>query len=43
MTKLLLAEQCQHLTELGMDLAGTAAVAGQTPQLATQPTWATAR
>ena len=34
-TKLLLAEQSQHLTELGMDLAGAAAVTGQTPQLAT--------
>ena len=35
MTKLLLAEQSQQLTELGMDLAGAAAVTGQTPQLAT--------
>jgi alkylation response protein AidB-like acyl-CoA dehydrogenase len=34
-TKLLLAEQSQHLTELGMDLAGAAAVTGQTPHLAT--------
>ncbi|MDT5362758.1 MAG: hypothetical protein QOC69_4520 [Mycobacterium sp.] len=34
-TKLLLAEQSQHLTELGMDLAGSAAVVGLTPQLAT--------
>ena len=33
-TKLLLAEQCQRLTELGMDLAGSAAVVGHTPQLA---------
>jgi 3-oxochol-4-en-24-oyl-CoA dehydrogenase len=32
-TKLLLAEQSQRLTELGMDLAGSAAVVGQTPQL----------
>ena len=31
-TKLLLAEQSQHLTELGMDLAGSAAVVGQTPR-----------
>jgi alkylation response protein AidB-like acyl-CoA dehydrogenase len=34
-TKLLLAEQSQHLTELGMDLAGSAAVVGLTPQLTT--------
>jgi alkylation response protein AidB-like acyl-CoA dehydrogenase len=34
-TKLLLAEQSQHLTELGMDLAGPAAVVGLTPQLST--------
>jgi 3-oxochol-4-en-24-oyl-CoA dehydrogenase len=34
-TKQLLAEQSQHLTELGMDLAGPAAVTGQTPRLAT--------
>ena len=34
-TKLLLAEQSQHLTELGMDLAGSAAVTGRAPQLAT--------
>jgi alkylation response protein AidB-like acyl-CoA dehydrogenase len=34
-TKLLLAEQSQRLTELGMDLAGTAAVVGRAPQLAT--------
>jgi len=34
-TKLLLAEQSQRLTELGMDLAGSAAVSGLTPQLAT--------
>jgi 3-oxochol-4-en-24-oyl-CoA dehydrogenase len=32
-TKLMLAEQSQRLTELGMDLAGSAAVVGQTPQL----------
>ncbi|MBV8928385.1 MAG: acyl-CoA dehydrogenase [Mycobacteriaceae bacterium] len=32
-TKLLLAEQSQHLTELGMELAGTAAVVGQVPEL----------
>ena len=32
-TKLLLAEQSQRLTELGMNLAGSAAVVGQTPQL----------
>jgi 3-oxochol-4-en-24-oyl-CoA dehydrogenase len=32
-TKLLIAEQSQHLTELGMDLAGSAAVVGQTPEL----------
>jgi alkylation response protein AidB-like acyl-CoA dehydrogenase len=34
-TKLLLAEQSQHVTELGMDLAGSAAVVGLTPQLTT--------
>jgi alkylation response protein AidB-like acyl-CoA dehydrogenase len=34
-TKLLLAEQSQRLTELGMDLSGTAAVVGGTPQLST--------
>ena len=32
-TKLLIAELSQHLTELGMDLAGSAAVVGQTPKL----------
>ncbi|MGV9802076.1 acyl-CoA dehydrogenase, partial [Mycobacterium sp. NPDC003449] len=32
-TKLLVAEHSQRLTELGMDLAGTAAVTGQTPKL----------
>ncbi|MGE2717150.1 acyl-CoA dehydrogenase [Mycolicibacterium litorale] len=32
-TKLLVAEQCQRQTELGMELAGTAAVVGQTPAL----------
>jgi 3-oxochol-4-en-24-oyl-CoA dehydrogenase len=32
-TKLLIAEQSQRLTELGMDLAGSAAVVGQTPEL----------
>ncbi|MCG5432020.1 acyl-CoA dehydrogenase [Mycobacterium sp. MYCO198283] len=32
-TKLLVAEQSQHLTELAMDIAGTAAVIGETPQL----------
>lgn len=32
-TKLLLAEQCQRQTELGMDLAGVAAVVGMTPSL----------
>ncbi|BBY18374.1 acyl-CoA dehydrogenase [Mycolicibacterium litorale] len=32
-TKLLVAEQSQRLTELGMDLAGTAAVVGHTPEL----------
>ncbi|MCW2655055.1 MAG: acyl-CoA dehydrogenase [Mycobacterium sp.] len=32
-TKLVLAEQQQRLTELGMDLAGSAAVVGQTPRL----------
>ncbi|MGH3582992.1 MAG: acyl-CoA dehydrogenase family protein, partial [Mycobacterium sp.] len=34
-TKLLLAEQSQRLTELGMDLAGATAVVGGMPQLAT--------
>jgi alkylation response protein AidB-like acyl-CoA dehydrogenase len=34
-TKLLLAEQCQRQTELGMDLAGVAAVVGLTPSLTT--------
>ena len=34
-TKLLLAEQSQRLTELAMDLAGSAAVVGQTPRLTT--------
>ncbi len=34
-TKLLLAEQSQRLTELGMELAGPGAVVGQTPQLTT--------
>ncbi|BDX34858.1 acyl-CoA dehydrogenase FadE22 [Mycobacterium antarcticum] len=34
-TKLLLAEQSQRLTELGMELAGSAAVVGQTPELTT--------
>jgi alkylation response protein AidB-like acyl-CoA dehydrogenase len=33
-TKLLLAEQTQRLTELGMDLAGSAAVVGQAQQVA---------
>ena len=33
-TKLLLAEQSQRLTELGMDLAGSAAVVGQAQQVA---------
>jgi alkylation response protein AidB-like acyl-CoA dehydrogenase len=33
-TKLLQAEQSQHLTELGMDLASSAAVIGQAPALA---------
>lgn len=33
-TKLLLAEHSQRLTELGMELAGTAAVSGGTPKLA---------
>jgi alkylation response protein AidB-like acyl-CoA dehydrogenase len=32
-TKLVLAEQQQRLTELGMELAGTAAVVGQMPRL----------
>ena len=32
-TKLLLAEQSQWLTELAMELAGSAAVVGQTPKL----------
>lgn len=32
-TKLLVAEHSQHLTELGMDLVGTAGVTGQTPKL----------
>ena len=32
-TKLVLAEQSQRLTELGMELAGPAAVVGQTPRL----------
>jgi alkylation response protein AidB-like acyl-CoA dehydrogenase len=32
-TKLVLAEQSQRLTELGMELAGTAAVLGQMPRL----------
>lgn len=32
-TKLLVAEQGQRLTELGMALAGTAAVVGQAPQV----------
>ncbi len=32
-TKLVLAEQQQRLTELGMDLARTAAVVGQTPKI----------
>lgn len=32
-TKLLVAEQSQHLTELGMDLAGAAAVTGAAPGL----------
>ncbi|KUI24923.1 acyl-CoA dehydrogenase [Mycobacterium sp. IS-1742] len=32
-TKLLVAEQCQRQTELGMELAGTAAVVSQTPLL----------
>lgn len=32
-TKLLVAEQCQWLTELAMDLAGTAAVTGDAPEL----------
>ncbi len=34
-TKLLLAEQSQRLTELGMELAGPGAVIGQTPGLTT--------
>ena len=32
-TKLLIAEQSQHLTELAMVLAGSAAVVGRTPKL----------
>ena len=32
-TKLLVAEHSQHLTELGMDLVGSAGVTGQTPKL----------
>ena len=32
-TKLLIAEHSQHITELGMDLSGAAAVVGQTPEL----------
>ncbi|BCI50950.1 hypothetical protein NIIDNTM18_02280 [Mycolicibacterium litorale] len=32
-TKLLVAEQCQRQTELGMELAGAAAVVGRTPEL----------
>ena len=32
-TKLLIAEHSQHITELGMDLSGSAAVVGQTQQL----------
>lgn len=32
-TKLLLAEQTQHVTELGMELAATASVTGATPSL----------
>jgi alkylation response protein AidB-like acyl-CoA dehydrogenase len=32
-TKLVLAEQSQRLTELGLELAGTAAVLGQMPRL----------
>ena len=32
-TKLLVAEQCQRLTELGMALAGTAAVVGSAPRV----------
>ncbi|MFN6547986.1 acyl-CoA dehydrogenase [Mycolicibacterium nivoides] len=32
-TKLLVAEHSQHLTELGMDLVGTAGVTGETPKL----------
>jgi 3-oxochol-4-en-24-oyl-CoA dehydrogenase len=32
-TKLLVAENAQHMTELGMELAGSAAVVGQTPEL----------
>ena len=34
-TKLLMAEQSQRLTELAMELAGSAAVVGQTPKLTT--------
>ena len=33
-TKLLVAEQCQRLTELGMELAGSAAVVGHAQQVA---------
>ena len=33
MTKLLVAEAGQRMTELGMELAGSAAVIGQTPKL----------
>jgi 3-oxochol-4-en-24-oyl-CoA dehydrogenase len=33
-TKLLVAEQCQRLTELGMELAGSAAVGGKVQQVA---------
>ncbi|MFV8048108.1 acyl-CoA dehydrogenase [Mycobacterium sp. 48b] len=32
-TKLLVAEHSQHLTELGMDLVGSAGVTGETPKL----------
>ncbi len=32
-TKLLVAEQCQRLTELGMELAGVAGVVGQDPRV----------
>lgn len=34
-TKLVTAENAQHVTELGFELAGTAAVLGQTPELTT--------